>query len=51
LRVQDAEGLDPAFLRGRRVVGLTAGTSALPATIEAVHRALQAFAAAARAEV
>jgi 4-hydroxy-3-methylbut-2-en-1-yl diphosphate reductase len=46
LRVQDPADLDPAFLKGRRVIGLTAGTSALPLTIDAVHRALLAFAAA-----
>jgi len=46
MRVQNASELDPAFLQGREVIGLTAGTSALPATIDAVHRALLALAAA-----
>lgn len=45
LRVQAPSELDPSFLKSRRVIGLTAGTSALPATIDAVHRALLAFAA------
>lgn len=40
LHVQSADELDPAWFRGIAVVGLTAGTSTLPETIEEVHRAL-----------
>ncbi len=40
LHVQSAGELDPAWFRGFATVGLTAGTSTLPETIEEVHRAL-----------
>ncbi len=40
LHVQSADELDPAWFRGIEMVGLTAGTSTLPETIEEVHRAL-----------
>lgn len=38
--VQSAEELDPDWFKGIATVGLTAGTSTLPETIEEVHRAL-----------
>lgn len=41
--VQTAADLDPQWFRGCRIVGLTAGTSTLDETIEAVHRALVAL--------
>ena len=40
LHVQSAAELDPAWFKGFATVGLTAGTSTLPETIEEVHRAL-----------
>ena len=40
LHVQTAEHLDAAWFKGIGTVGLTAGTSTLPETIEEVHRAL-----------
>jgi 4-hydroxy-3-methylbut-2-enyl diphosphate reductase len=40
LHVQSADELDPAWFKGFATVGLTAGTSTLPETIEEVHRAL-----------
>jgi 4-hydroxy-3-methylbut-2-en-1-yl diphosphate reductase len=40
LHVRSADELDPAWFRGFATVGLTAGTSTLPETIEEVHRAL-----------
>ncbi len=40
LHVQTATELDPAWFKGFATVGLTAGTSTLPETIEEVHRAL-----------
>jgi 4-hydroxy-3-methylbut-2-en-1-yl diphosphate reductase len=40
LHVQSAGELDPAWFKGFATVGLTAGTSTLPETIEEVHRAL-----------
>lgn len=47
VRVERADELDAAWLTGRRVIGLTAGTSTLPATVDAVHERLLAMAAAA----
>ena len=38
--VQTADELDPGWFRGIATLGLTAGTSTLPETIEEVHRAL-----------
>ena len=43
LHVQSADDLDPAWFRGFRTVGLTAGTSTLDETIEAVYRSLIAL--------
>lgn len=43
LHVESAAQLDAAWLAGRRVVGLTAGTSTLDRTIDAVAAALAAF--------
>jgi 4-hydroxy-3-methylbut-2-enyl diphosphate reductase len=40
LHVQSVDELDPAWFKGFATVGLTAGTSTLPETIEEVHRAL-----------
>jgi 4-hydroxy-3-methylbut-2-enyl diphosphate reductase len=40
VHVQSAGELDPAWFKGFASVGLTAGTSTLPETIEEVHRAL-----------
>jgi 4-hydroxy-3-methylbut-2-enyl diphosphate reductase len=40
LHVQDASELDPEWFLGIETVGLTAGTSTLDATIDAVHAAL-----------
>jgi 4-hydroxy-3-methylbut-2-enyl diphosphate reductase len=40
LHVQSAGELAPAWFKGFTTVGLTAGTSTLPETIEEVHRAL-----------
>jgi 4-hydroxy-3-methylbut-2-en-1-yl diphosphate reductase len=40
LHVQSAAELEPAWFKGFATVGLTAGTSTLPETIEEVHRAL-----------
>ena len=40
LHIESAADLDPNWFRGFRTIGLTAGTSTLDATIEAVHRAL-----------
>lgn len=42
LHVENAAGLAPEWLHGKRVVGLTAGTSTLDVTIDAVERALRA---------
>jgi 4-hydroxy-3-methylbut-2-enyl diphosphate reductase len=39
--VQDAEDVDPRWLRGFQVIGLTAGTSTLDETIDAVYSALR----------
>jgi (E)-4-hydroxy-3-methyl-but-2-enyl pyrophosphate reductase len=39
--LQDAAELDPRWLRGVQIVGLTAGTSTLDETIEAVYAALR----------
>ncbi len=39
-RVESAEGLDPAWFEGIDLVGLTAGTSTLDITVDAVERAL-----------
>lgn len=41
--VENAQQLDREWLTGKRVVGLTAGTSTLDRTIEAVAAALRAF--------
>ena len=38
--VQSAADLDPAWFKDFATVGLTAGTSTLPQTIDEVHRAL-----------
>lgn len=46
LHVEGPADLDPGFLRGRRRVGLTAGTSTLPATVDAVERAMRTLARA-----
>lgn len=46
LQVEGPADLDPGFLRGRRRVGLTAGTSTLPATVDAVERAMRTLACA-----
>ena len=46
LHVENEAELDRDWLRPHRVVGLTAGTSTLPATVDAVERRLRAFAAA-----
>ncbi len=43
LHVQGAEDLDPSWFEGIEVVGLTAGTSTLDATIAEVQRALEAI--------
>lgn len=43
--VESERELDPAWFRGRRAVGLTAGTSTLPATVEAVYARLLRLAA------
>ena len=43
LHVQGPEDLDPEFFEGVDVVGLTAGTSTLDATIEEVRAALVKF--------
>ncbi len=40
LHVENAAQLDEGWLEGRATVGLTAGTSTLPATIDAVHARL-----------
>ena len=40
LHVQGPDDLDPGFFSGCSTVGLTAGTSTLDETIEAVHRAI-----------
>jgi 4-hydroxy-3-methylbut-2-enyl diphosphate reductase len=45
LHIENEAELDEGWLAGRRVVGLTAGTSTLPATIDAVHARLLAVAA------
>src|SRR5262245_6982674 len=46
LHVEGPADLDAAFLRGRRVVGLTAGTSTLAQTIDAVEARLRELAGA-----
>ena len=43
LHVQSAADLDTAWFKGFATVGLTAGTSTLPETIDEVHRALIAI--------
>ncbi len=43
IRVQSAAELDPAWFKGARVVGLTAGTSTLDESIAEVREALQAI--------
>lgn len=49
VRVESAAELEPAWFGGCDVVGLTAGTSTLDATIDEVHHALLAIPAAAPA--
>lgn len=46
--VESERELDPAWFEGRRAVGLTAGTSTLPATVDAVHARLLRLAAGRR---
>ena len=46
IHVQGADDLDPAWFAGFDVVGLTAGTSTLDATIDEVHAAMEAIGAA-----
>ncbi|MFK7742799.1 MAG: 4-hydroxy-3-methylbut-2-enyl diphosphate reductase, partial [Planctomycetota bacterium] len=46
VHVQGVEGLDASWFDGVRVVGLTAGTSTLAETIDAVHGWLAGLAAA-----
>jgi len=43
LHIQSASDLDPAWFDGFEIVGLTAGTSTLDATIDEVHQALAAL--------
>ena len=45
VHIENAEELDPEWLQGHEVVGLTAGTSTLPETIDAVHERLIGLAA------
>jgi len=45
LHVQTVAELAPAWFRGRHRIGLTAGTSTLPRTVDAVHGWLQRLAA------
>jgi 4-hydroxy-3-methylbut-2-en-1-yl diphosphate reductase len=45
VHVQGPDELEPALLRGCRSVGLTAGTSTLPSTVDAVEARLRAIAA------
>ncbi|MBE7213388.1 MAG: 4-hydroxy-3-methylbut-2-enyl diphosphate reductase, partial [Gluconacetobacter diazotrophicus] len=40
-QIERPDELDPAWLDGAEVVGLTAGTSTLPETVRAVHARLQ----------
>ena len=49
LHVQDVTDLDPEWFHGFETVGLTAGTSTLDTTIDAVHQALSRLPEAARA--
>ena len=44
LHVERADELSPAWFEGREVVGLTAGTSTLPATVDDVHARLREIA-------
>jgi len=44
LHIENEAELDERWLDGRQVVGLTAGTSTLPATIDAVHARLREIA-------
>ncbi len=44
-QIERPDELDPAWLAGAAVVGLTAGTSTLPETVRAVHARLEALAA------
>ncbi len=46
VHAREASDLDPAWFEGIEVVGLTAGTSTLDATIEEVHRAIEGFSTA-----
>jgi 4-hydroxy-3-methylbut-2-enyl diphosphate reductase len=48
--VETAADLDPSWFAGLATVGLTAGTSTLDETIDAVHRALERFGSAEHAE-
>ncbi len=43
VHVRETSDLDPGWFDGVEVVGLTAGTSTLDATIEEVHRAIESF--------
>lgn len=45
VHIENEGELDPDWFDGRQVVGLTAGTSTLPATIEAVYKRLLGLAA------
>ena len=45
VHIENVEELDPEWLEGHEVVGLTAGTSTLPETIDAVHERLIGLAA------
>jgi 4-hydroxy-3-methylbut-2-enyl diphosphate reductase len=44
VHIENEAGLDPEWFEGRQVVGLTAGTSTLPETIDAVYERLIGFA-------
>ena len=50
-QIERAEELDPGWLAGVETVGLTAGTSTLPETVQAVHQRLQSCAAQAASSV
>ena len=50
-QVERADEVDPAWLDGAAVVGLTAGTSTLPETVRAVHERLEVIAAASAAQM
>ena len=44
-QIERPEEIDPGWLAGAETVGLTAGTSTLPETVQAVHARLEAIAA------